>query len=184
MISCRVWWPWMKLGYITMTRRQSKNQWNGGISVHPTQKKNRVLKSAVKFLASIFCDQDSFLLIIFQRTKLPTRNITHLCWCNWRTFRRKNATGNSPRGSCSSTKMPRLTGHLRPWRNWPTGAYNILITQPILRIWPRRTTTCSLDWKKTIEKLPFFVRRGGHCCRGDLVGRTRVLIFFWVAYKT
>jgi len=26
--------------------------------------------------------------------------------------------------------------------------------------------------KKTIERSPFFVRRGGHYCRGDLVGRT------------
>ena len=26
--------------------------------------------------------------------------------------------------------------------------------------------------KKTIEMSPFFVRRRGHCCRGDLVGRT------------
>jgi len=26
--------------------------------------------------------------------------------------------------------------------------------------------------KKTIERSPFFVRREGHCCRGDLVGRT------------
>jgi len=26
--------------------------------------------------------------------------------------------------------------------------------------------------KKTIERSPFFVRRGGHFCRGDLVGRT------------
>jgi len=26
--------------------------------------------------------------------------------------------------------------------------------------------------KKTIERSPFFFRRGGHCCRGDLVGRT------------
>jgi hypothetical protein len=25
--------------------------------------------------------------------------------------------------------------------------------------------------KKTIERSPFFVRRGRHCCRGDLVGR-------------
>jgi len=29
-----------------------------------------------------------------------------------------------------------------------------LITHPILRICPRRTTTCSLDWK-TIEMWPF-----------------------------
>jgi len=26
--------------------------------------------------------------------------------------------------------------------------------------------------KKTIENLPFFVRRGGHFCRRELVGRT------------
>jgi len=32
--------------------------------------------------------------------------------------------------------------------------------------------------KKTIESSPFFVRRGGHCCRGDLVGRTNFRIFF------
>jgi hypothetical protein len=30
MNSCRDWWPWMKPGYITMTRRQSNNQWSGG----------------------------------------------------------------------------------------------------------------------------------------------------------
>ena len=26
--------------------------------------------------------------------------------------------------------------------------------------------------EKTIESSPFFVRRGGHCCRRDLIGRT------------
>jgi len=26
--------------------------------------------------------------------------------------------------------------------------------------------------EKAIERSPFFVGRGGHCCRGDLVGRT------------
>ena len=40
-----------------------------------------------------------------------------------------------------------LNGHLQPRRNWHTWASNVLITNPILRIWPRRTTTCSLDWK-------------------------------------
>jgi len=33
------------------------------------------------------------------------------------------------------------------------------------------------DWK-TIERSPFFVRRGGHYCRGDLVGQTSFWIFF------
>ena len=68
---------------------------------------------------------------------------------------------------------------LQPRRNRPTWASNVLITHPILRIGPRRTATCSLDWK-TIEKSPFFIRRGGHCCRGDLVGR-KMSEFFWLA---
>jgi len=33
--------------------------------------------------------------------------------------------------------------------------------------------------EKTIERSPFFVRRGGHFCRGDLVGRTT----FWIVFK-
>jgi len=113
---------------------------------------------------------------IFQRAKLSTRSITHLCWCKWRTFWRKNAAGGSPRGSCSCTTKPRLTGHFQPRRYWPTLASSILITHPILRIWPRWTTICSMDWKK-IERSPFFVRRGGHCCCGDLAGRTNLQFF-------
>ena len=118
-------------------------------------------------------------LIIFQMAKLSMRSITHLCWWNWMTLWRKNAVGRSPRRSCSCTTMPRLTGHLQPRRNWPTWASNVLITHPFLQIWPRRNTTCSLDWKKkTIERSPFFVRRGSHCCRRDLVGRTNFWFFF------
>ena len=35
--------------------------------------------------------------------------------------------------------------------------------------------------KKTIERSPFFIQRGGHCCHGDLFGY--LLNFFWVACK-
>ena len=59
--------------------------------------------------------------------------------------------------SCSCTTMPRLTGNLQPRRNWPTWASNVLITHPILRTWPRRTTTRSLErknnWKVAIFRL-------------------------------
>jgi len=36
----------------------------------------------------------------------------------------------------------------------------------------------------SIERSPFFFRRGGHCCRGNLVGRTDSWIFFWVACRS
>jgi len=62
MISCRDWSPWTKPGYITMTWKQSNNQWIGGIAAHPASKKLRVQKSAEKVLASIFWDQNGILL--------------------------------------------------------------------------------------------------------------------------
>jgi len=46
-----------------MARRQSNNQWSGGIAAHPRPKKFRVQKSAGKVLASIFWDQGGILLI-------------------------------------------------------------------------------------------------------------------------
>ena len=52
MISCRV--RWTKPGYITMTRRQSNNQWSGGIAAQPAPKiaecKNPLEKFSPRFL--------------------------------------------------------------------------------------------------------------------------------------
>jgi hypothetical protein len=42
---------------------------------------------------------------------------------------------------------------LQPRRNRPPWASNVLITHPILRIWPRRSTTCSLDWKNNWKEV-------------------------------
>ena len=56
MISCRHWWPRMKPGYITMARRQSNNQWSGGIAAHPAPKnsecKNPLQIFRLNFLGS------------------------------------------------------------------------------------------------------------------------------------
>jgi len=51
-----------------MTRRQSNNQWSGGIAAQhtfppPPEKKLCVQNSAVKFLASIFWDQEGIVVI-------------------------------------------------------------------------------------------------------------------------
>ena len=92
MISCRDWWPWKKSGYITMTRRQSNNQWSGGIAAHPAPKnsecKNQLEKFSPRFSFGI--KTASSWLIIFERAKLLTRINPHLCWCNWRIFWRKS----------------------------------------------------------------------------------------------
>ena len=49
MISCRNWWPWTKPGYITMTRRQSNNQWFSGIAAHPAPKNSKCKNLLEKF---------------------------------------------------------------------------------------------------------------------------------------
>ena len=47
---------------------------------------------AGKFLVSVFGDKTaSSSLNLFQRAKLSTLSIAHLCWCNWRIFWRKTA---------------------------------------------------------------------------------------------
>jgi len=122
-------------------------------------------------------------LIIFQRAKLSTRSITHICWCNWRTFWRKNAMGRSPRGSCSCMTMPRLTGHLQPRRNWPTWASSVLITHLVLWIWPLWTTTCSLDWKNN-WKVTIFHPTWRSLLPRRPVWTDNLLNFSWVACKS
>ena len=184
MISCRDWWPWTKSDYITMTRRQSNNHWSGSIAAHTTPKNSECRNLLENFSPRFFgIKTASSSLIIFQKAKLSTLSITHLWWCNWRTFWRKNTAGSSPRGSCSCATMPWLTGHLQPRRNWSTCASNVLITHPVLRIWPHRTTTFSLDWK-SIESSLFF-----HPMQRSLLPwrpgwMDNPLNFFWVAYKS
>jgi len=140
--------------YDPETKQQSM-EWRPSGSSGP--KIFRAQKSAGKFLTlfSFGIKTASSSLIIFQRAKLPKRSIIHLSWCNWRTFWRKNAARSSPRWSCSCTTMSRLTGHLQPRRNWPTWASSFLITHPILHIWPRRTITYTLDWKKQLKSRHF-----------------------------
>ena len=151
----------------------------------PRSKENPECKNSLeKFSPRFFgIKAASSSLIIFQRAKLSTRSITHFCWCNWRTSWRKNSAGNSPRGSCSCTTMLRLIGHLQSRRNWPTWASSLLITHPILRIWPRRTITCFLDWKNNWKLAIFRATRRSWLLRRP-GWKDNFLIFFWVAYKT
>ena len=163
-----------------------KMVWHHASSEHPTLSDFVIYSGFVCLYAgSRYCvfTTASSLLIIFQRAKLSTRNITHFCWCNWRTFWRKNAAGMSPRGSRSCTTMPRLTGQLQPRRNWPTWASNVLITHPILPICPRWSITCSLGWKNNWKVAIFHLMR-----RSLLPGRPgwidNLMNFFWVACRS
>ena len=131
--------------YDPETKQQAMEWWHSG---SPRPKKFRVQKLAGKFLASIFWDQDGILLIDYLPKGHP---INAECYSSLllqlKDILKENVAGMLPRRSCSCTTIPRLAGHLQPRRNWLTWVSSVLITHPILRIWPRRTTTCSLDRK-------------------------------------
>ena len=185
-IFCRNWWPLTKPGYTTMTRSQSNNQWSGGIAAHPAPQKKSEYKNPLEMLSPRFfgIKTTSSSLIIFQRARLSTHSITYLSWSNWRTFWMKNAAGRSPRRSCSCKTVPRLTGHLQRRRNWPTWASNILITHPILRIWPRRATICFLDWKKKQFKGRHFWSEAEAIAAAETWLGGQSSDFFWMASKS
>ena len=167
--------------YEPETKQQSM-EWRQNVS--PCPQKFRVQKSAGKVLASIFWDQDDILPIDY----LPKGQSINAEYYSSLLVQLKDILKEKRRGKVTKGVLflhdnAPAHRHLQPRRNWPTWVSNVLITHRILRIWPCRTTTCSLDWKKkTIERSAFFVRRGGHCCRGDLVGWTTFEFFFeWLA---
>jgi len=135
--------------YDSETKQRSMEWWH---SVSPGPKIFRVQNSPRKILDSIFWDQDGILLIDYipEGQTINAEYYSSLL-VQVKDFWSKNAVGRSPRGSCSCTTTSRLIRQLQIRRNWPTGASSDLITNPILRIWPRRTTTCSLDWKKQLK---------------------------------
>ena len=156
-----------------MTRRQSNSQWNGGISVHPAPKNSEYKNPLKKFSPRFFgIKMASSTLIIFQRAKLSTRSIYPSLLVQMKDILKEKLRGKvtewgvvlprqcpgSP-GTCNTeeTELPGLpvSSSLTLFSgSGPVGLPPVPWTE-----------------KKT-ESSPFFVQRGDHCCRGDLVGWT------------
>ena len=182
-ISCRDRWPWTKPGCITMIRRQSNNQWSGGIAAHPTPKnsecKNRWISSRLNFLGS---RRHSPHCLSSKRPNYEHRLLRISAGAIEGHFEGKRPRevhqgglvltrqcAGSP-GTCNPEETG-LPGLPVSWSPTPFSGSGPVGLPPV-------------PWtEKTIERSPFFVQRGGHCCRGDLVGRTIFWIFFfeWLA---
>jgi len=140
-----------------------------------------VQKSAGKILASIFWDQDGILLIDYL-PKGPTINTDYYSSL---LVQLKDILKEKRCGKVTKRVLflPRLTVHLQPGRNWPTWASIVLITHPILWIWPYWTTICSLDWKNNWKVAIFLPTR-----RSLLPWRPgwtdNLLNFFWMACRS
>jgi len=156
--------------YDPETKQQSMEWRHSG---SPRPKKFRMQKSAGKVLASIFWDQDGILLIDY----LPKGQTINAEYSSSLLVQLKDILKEKHRGKI-------IKGVLFLHNNAP--AHRALATQKKVACLgfqcldhpPYSPDLAPLDYhlfpalKKTIESSPFFVRRGGQCCRGDLVGRT------------
>jgi len=133
-----------------MTRRQSNNQWNVGIAAHPAQK---IPSSKIHW-------KSSHLDFLGSRRHPP----------HWLSSKRPNYQrrvliisagsieghfeGKTPRRGKITKGVLFLHDNASADRALATQkklahlGFQCLHRPPILRIWPLRTTTCSLDWKK------------------------------------
>ena len=148
-----------------MTRRQSNNQWSGGIAAHPAPKNCECKNPLEKFWPRFFgIKTASSSLIIFQRAKLSNAE-----YYSFLLVQLKDILKEKRRGMVTK-------GVLFLHDNAP--AHRALTTQKKLAYLGTLFSGSGpvglppVPWtEKTIEMSPFFIRRGGHSCRGDLVGR-------------
>jgi len=157
--------------YDLETKQQSVEWRHSGSPRTPKESecKNPLEKFSPRFFG---IKTTSSALIIFQRAKLSTRNITHFCWCKWRTFWRKIATPREGHqgGLVLARQCSGSPGTCNPEE---TGVSGLPVS------WSLTLSSGSdpfglppVPWtEKTIERSSFFVRRG------DLVGRTSFWIF-------
>jgi len=153
--------------YDPETKQQSM-EWR--LSGSPRSQKFGVQKSAEKGLVSIFWDQDGIVLIDYlPKDQYHQRGILIIS---------AGAIEGNFEGQGKFTK-----GVLFLHDN--TSTHRTLATQKKLAYLSFHylghphyspdlaSSDCHLfPGLKKIERSPFFVRRGGHCCRGDLVART------------
>jgi hypothetical protein len=118
-------------------------EWRHSCSPHP--KKLRVQKSAGKVLVSFF-NQDGILLGDYlQKGQTINAEYYSSLLVQLKDIFKEKRRGEFTKRVLFLHDIARLTGHLQPRINWPIWDSSVLITYPILRIWPRLTATSSLD---------------------------------------
>jgi len=159
-----------------MTRRQSNNQWSGGIAAHPppSPQKFRVQKSAGNVLASIFWDQDDVLLIDYL-PKGQTINAEHnsSLLVQLKDILKEKLRGKFTKGVLFLHDS--APGHraLATQKKLVSGLP--MSRSPTLFSRSGPVGLPPVPWtEKTIEGSPFFFRRLGYCCPGYQVGRTNI----------
>ena len=157
--------------YDPETKQQSM-EWRHSDSPRP--QKFRVQNSSGKVPASILWDQDDILLIDY----LPKNQTTNTEYYSPLPVQLKDILKEKrlpweghKRGLILARQCPGSPGTCNPEETGLPGF--LMSSSPTLFSGSAPVGLPPVPWtEKTTERLPFFVRRGGHCCRVDLVGRT------------
>jgi len=150
--------------------KQQSMEWRHRGSPRP--KKFGVQKSTGKFLASIFWDQDGILLIDY----LPKGQTINAEYYTSLLVQLKDILKEKRRGEVTKGVLF-LHDNALAHRTLATEKKLAYLGFQYLDHPPYSPDLAPSDYhlfpglKKTIESSPFFVRHGGHCCRGDLFGR-------------
>ena len=162
--------------------KQHSMEWRHSDSHRPQN--NSECKNLLEKFSPLFfgIKMASSSLIIFQRAKLSTRSIAHYS----AAAIEGHFEGKTPReGHQGALVLARqCPGSPDTCNPEETGLPGLPVSwSPTLFSGSGPVGLPPFTWtEKTIEGSPFFLRRGGHCCRGDLVGRTTFWNFFeWPA---
>jgi hypothetical protein len=160
-----------------MTRRQSNNQWSVGTEAHPAPQNSECKNPLEKFSPRFFgIKTASSSLTIFQRAKLSTWSIAPTSLLvQLKGFWKEERRGQVTNGLLFLHEDAPAHRALATLKKLVYLGFQSLDHQPYSQDLAPSDYHLFPGLKKTIEKSPFFVRRGVHCCRGDLVGRTALL---------
>ena len=161
--------------YDSETKQQSVVWRHSG---SPRPKKFRAQISAGKVFASIFWDLDGILLIDYlpKGQTINAEYYSALLVQSKDILKEKTPREGHREGLVLARQCPDSHGTCNPEE---TGLPGLPMSwSPTLFSGSGPVGLPPVPWtEKATERSPFFVRRGGHCCRGDLVGRTTFWIF-------
>ena len=161
-----------------MNKRQSNNQWSGGIAVHPAPKTSECKNPLEKFSPWFFEDQG----VIFPTDYLPKGQTINAEYYLSLLMQQGHFEGKTLREGQQGGLVFAWQCHGSPDTCNPELATGLpglpLSWSPTLFSGSGPVGLPSVPWtKKNNWKHAFFVRRGGHCCRWNLVGQTTFWFF-------
>jgi len=128
-----------------MTRRQTNNQWSDSIATRPAPKTSECNSPLEKFSPRFFWDQDDILLIDY----LPKGQTINAEYHSSLLVQLKDILKEKHRRKFTKPVLflhDDVPAHraLATQKKLAYLGFLCLVNNPILRIWPRRTTTSSL----------------------------------------